>query len=395
MAHLSSFKKSKMSSSAPQVAEQTPSSGNRFEELDGLRGIAALTVFFSHVYLMQKIDIIPSEVNSSVLRSLWDGDAAVFLFFILSGFVLALPYLTTSKRSIEYIPYIVRRIFRIYPAYIFALLFSLVLMHTVFIPENLTGLSPWIRSFWTTDVSLSEIGRHLSMIGPDTNKIDPPVWTLRLELIISCIYPMIIYVLKGKNSKFVRWAVIIGFFAFCLIKPSAFFYFGLFITGGIVAKVHMSAIQWLRKLSTVMGALCLALALCLYSSRFTIDLVGKNDIAWHILVGVGATLLIILAITYPPLTKLLKTRLIQFLGHVSYSFYLLHFPILLSVSSLVFPRIGSLWICAALSLICSLVVSHLVVRLIETPFQNLGKKVSKLPAITFLQKSVEAKVFPQ
>jgi peptidoglycan/LPS O-acetylase OafA/YrhL len=371
---------------------QAKGAASRFEELDGLRGLASFSVFFSHVYLMQKVDVVPAVLSSSVFRTLWDGRAAVFLFFILSGFVLALPYFTQARKPIQLLSYLVRRVFRIYPAYLVALLVSLLLMHYVFAQGGLQGLSDWIGSFWRDDVSAAEIIKHISMVGPDMDKIDPPVWTLRLELIVSAVFPLIIYVLQGKNSRVLCGAIVLAFSAFFLLKPTAFLYFALFITGGILAKLRPVVLERIRGLASPINALLLAAAFCLYSSRFTVRVVGENEILGHILVGSGAAMLIILAISYSPFTTLLKTRPVQFLGDISYSFYLLHLPILLTVSSLVFPVTHSLLLSAAIALAVSVLASYLSLRLIERPFQTLGKRVSNLSAITFLQDVLRSRI---
>lgn len=383
-------------SSRPLSEDCRPAnSDRRFEELDGLRGIASLTVFFSHVFYMQKIDVVPTAISASIFRSLWDGTAAVFLFFILSGFVLALPSLGASRRPIELFPYIVRRIFRIYPAYIFALFLSMVLMRFVFVQTGLGGLSEWIRSFWANDVSGFEIVRHFTMIGSDTTKIDPPVWTLKVELIISMVFPLIVYVLQGGNSKAICGAIVVTFMAIFATKPSAFFYFALFICGGVLAKYHVPIIMSIRRIGGVAGGLLLVVALCLYSSRFTLRMVGENELVWHILVSSGAALFIILAISYGPFTGLLRTKPVQFLGHISYSFYLLHFPVLLAVSSVTFPKTGSLLLCGAVSLFVSMILSIFAAKFVERPFQTIGKKVSKLPGLSSLQQNFGAKILPR
>ncbi|MGX9730958.1 acyltransferase family protein [Janthinobacterium aestuarii] len=378
---------------SPQSPRTTASSAvSRFEELDGLRGLASFSVFLSHVYLMQKVDIVPASLSGSFLRSLWDGDAAVYLFFILSGFVLALPYFTRERKPIQLLSYLVRRVFRIYPAYLVALLFSLVLMHFVFAKGGLYGLSDWINTFWRGEVSIAEVLRHITMVGPDTNKIDPPVWTLRLELIISAVFPLIIYVLQGKNSRVLCGAVVVAFAAFFFLKPTAFLYFALFITGGILAKLHQALATYLLRLPSTVGALLLACAFFLYSSRFTVQAVGNNETLWHCLVGAGAAFLIILAISYTPFTALLRTRPVQFLGDISYSLYLLHFPILLALSSLIFPATQSLILCAAIALVISVGAAYLSLRFVERPFQALGRRVSNSGMIVAVQETVRTKM---
>ena len=81
------------------AVQPNPEPGGRFEALDSLRGLAALVVVINH-----GLDLFPGiggppivvglavgRVLHSPLSLLWDGLGAVAVFFVLSGFVLALP----------------------------------------------------------------------------------------------------------------------------------------------------------------------------------------------------------------------------------------------------------------------------------------------------------------
>jgi len=66
----------------------------RFHELDAIRGLAALMVVFSHFVLIWQIPWRDEPGFLSFLRYPFiTGHEAVMLFFLLSGFVLSLPYL--------------------------------------------------------------------------------------------------------------------------------------------------------------------------------------------------------------------------------------------------------------------------------------------------------------
>ncbi|WP_158594027.1 acyltransferase family protein [Cohnella faecalis] len=73
----------------------------RYEQLDALRGLAALTVLFSHLAMTPAN--VPPLVHQFLYRAyspfsiLIKGHQAVFFFFVLSGFVLSLPLLRGSK----------------------------------------------------------------------------------------------------------------------------------------------------------------------------------------------------------------------------------------------------------------------------------------------------------
>ncbi len=87
----------------------------RFYELDSLRGVAALTVVLHHFSRICPENFTHLLIRTP-LRLLLAGDQAVILFFLLSGFVLTLPY--KKNTSLSYGPFLLRRVCRIYLPYL-------------------------------------------------------------------------------------------------------------------------------------------------------------------------------------------------------------------------------------------------------------------------------------
>ena len=113
--------------------------------LEALRGLAAMTVAAGHALLVAPVSGL-HESLVKVLVLLFNGQAAVTVFFVLSGFVLGL----SLRRSTESfasgtIRFWVRRWFRIYPAFLAstALIVGYLLLALNF-PSG-SSLRPW---FW-------------------------------------------------------------------------------------------------------------------------------------------------------------------------------------------------------------------------------------------------------
>lgn len=88
--------------------------------LDGLRGIAVLAVFLSHTALS-------GYRPAPFLFFDGTGKSGVFLFFILSSFLLSYPFLLKAEKAFTkdaLINFTVRRFFRIYPLFVLYLLFA-------------------------------------------------------------------------------------------------------------------------------------------------------------------------------------------------------------------------------------------------------------------------------
>src|SRR4051812_28031078 len=91
------------------------SSHNRYAVLDGIRGLAILFVFASHV----------SNFKGMLFSG--GGEFGVWLFFVLSAFLLSLYFFQSPGRiavPIEWANYAFRRFLRIYPLYVAALVAS-------------------------------------------------------------------------------------------------------------------------------------------------------------------------------------------------------------------------------------------------------------------------------
>ena len=105
----------------------------RFNEIVGLRFYLAVWVAIGHG--MQLAGYI--HRSNPITSFLLNGEDAVAVFMIISGFVIA-HLLTTSREA--YVPYIVRRFFRLYPAFVLCSLLGYFLIEPW---AQLTAASPW------------------------------------------------------------------------------------------------------------------------------------------------------------------------------------------------------------------------------------------------------------
>lgn len=123
---------------------------NRIESLDSLRGIAAFivvifhcllsfTLFYEANYDYKFTNWLVEIFTVTPLHTLWAGKEAVLLFFVLSGFVLMLPF--TNNKQPNYPSYLIKRICRIYIPYIIVMFMSVILTQ-IFWKYNLDGMSP-------------------------------------------------------------------------------------------------------------------------------------------------------------------------------------------------------------------------------------------------------------
>jgi len=121
-----------------QLFFRITSSGNYIRELDGLRFLAIAAVLTAHTwgnwgnYTVMKYDLAsPTTVEQLHLDLTLNGILGVQLFFIISGFILSLPWARHFLKGGTAIPlrkYYVRRLTRLEPPYIIAMVVYFILL---------------------------------------------------------------------------------------------------------------------------------------------------------------------------------------------------------------------------------------------------------------------------
>ena len=146
----------------------------RYNELDSLRGLAAVTVVFGHLEaLVFDAPIVAGSgwthwrhilelLNRTPLTVIMSGGSAVRFFFVLSGFVLMLPYLRHKENP--YAPYLVKRICRIYLPYLAAVAIA-VLGNAMLGGHPLPGFGGSATETWSVPVSAKVVLQHIVMLG--------------------------------------------------------------------------------------------------------------------------------------------------------------------------------------------------------------------------------------
>jgi peptidoglycan/LPS O-acetylase OafA/YrhL len=371
----------------------------RFEQLDGLRGMAAFVVFLFHAIMMAPPDFWGLRIlNKPFIRPFWDGPGAVMLFFVLSGFVLTLPYAGKVARKIEPIPFLIRRIARLYPAYWAVLIIAVVLRFFAFNPDGLAGLSPWTSLHWSQPVSWQSAVSHVFMISPrlQVDDIDPVIWSLIIEMKVSIVFPLLILLVARTTRIIYALLAIIGGIA--LTTPLHFvthsssswaraaILLPVFLFGSYLARFRNELISGLRTSRWIRIAVGIAGAV-LYSMAWIMPIGMQSLARWGCALGSGAFILLFLVSAR--LQALGTIHPIRFLGKVSFSFYLIHLPILLTVASLLMSRNHSFALICAISLVITLFIAWVLYALVEMPTHLWGKRLASTASTAAQTRAVE------
>ena len=152
----------------------------RNHALDGLRGLAALGVLTLHVWMFT----VQGAHDRRELVSLLTGELrlGVVLFFVLSGYLLAGPWVASAldeRPAPRLGRFAVKRAARIAPAYWVAMLGSFWLLSgTGHDYEVSAGQLPLFAAF----------GQNY--VGAVAGKLDPPMWSLVVEVSFYAVLPL-------------------------------------------------------------------------------------------------------------------------------------------------------------------------------------------------------------
>jgi peptidoglycan/LPS O-acetylase OafA/YrhL len=371
----------------------------RYRSLDALRGIAALVVVFHHSMMTLPMwsDVVRHGVHNSSLTLilgtppldvLWAGDAAVKVFFALSGFVLALMFLRRDPPS--YAAFAVKRICRIYLPYIAVVAIAMLSM-TVIAPTATAALHPpelseWFNSSWNHGVSWPLIQDHTLMLGQKQyNFVDNPIWSLVHEMRYSLIFPMIMWVVIRMGG----WSLAAGSFALSLAAMGALSLAGdnwaldslqyafLFVTGATLAKYRIEITAWYRSLPPSLR-IAIGLTSVLLLSTHGLAHAGIRliralaSVAPHI----GAVLLLVSVLGSKRVQAVLEAKPCLWAGRVSYSLYLSHVVLLLTLVW-VLHRFVSIYVILLAVPPLALVLAGALYKLLEEPAINLGRRLEE------------------
>jgi peptidoglycan/LPS O-acetylase OafA/YrhL len=370
---------------------------HRYKQLHCLRGLAALTVFFGHFLGIKLTTPFFVTLSKTPLSFLLNANAAVMFFFVLSGFVLSLPFVNGEK-PLKLAAFYTKRVLRIYPAFIFAVLGALALKEFVYDKTAVASFSDWVGNYWNWDFtrqSIPELLKTLLLIGPDfkptlIHVIDAPIWSLVIEMKMSIILPFFIMIIsRGSVTLNIVFLLIIAHLTYRYDAWAI----SIFYMGILMAKYREPVIQsimgwnWVVLIFAVIVGYVLYNQLLLFLTPFQHSKIPFKNIYSNYLTATGSCLLMMIVLAKQKLSNFFEHRIFAFFGDISYSFYLIHLPILATVASLIANRYTfGMYYIFIITLTLSIIIAYLMFIFIERPFQRLSVKlVNKYKILNRLQ----------
>ncbi|MDA9579615.1 acyltransferase [Luminiphilus sp.] len=364
--------------------------GGYLSQIDALRGWAILLVFFFHAWGI-------SGGSTGAEPSLWfsyvaAGRTGVTLFFVISGFLLSIPWLRAMQSPDVAMPslknYYAARVLRIVPLYYLAVFMACV-----------------VSGSWGTGFKAFTF----QFVGFEIFPFSVVWWTLVTEVQFYLVLPLLIWLLaSGGKSRLILLLVLIlwgGVYmtqalhnpsgekiSSYLLTKSLLGRLPAFLLGMLAAWIFLKtralpifSANWVR----VLGAVAVLLALYVNGVvlRHTV-LLGEwqSESNWHehhIYEAIlWSVVLLVLVLTRPLFYRIIANSVLAVVGKLSYSLYLWHVPILFHVIYPTKERIGVgfsesvlAYLLTFAALLLSLMASLLTYRFIELPGLNVKRRL--------------------
>jgi peptidoglycan/LPS O-acetylase OafA/YrhL len=334
----------------PTAAEEIGLSRARtfIPELESVRGIAVLLVVAFHLdrfVVIGRSQVAPSLPYSFVQA----GHTGVDLFFLLSGFLLSLPFIAAALggKPVSVRTYCGRRVLRILPLYYAAVLVGAVMKATT--PSDLLHALPYL-------VFLNGIGGIVTPLNPYSFGW----WSLATEAQFYLVLPLLPFLLRTRQGR-MAGAALLALYALVyasivtgrvsmqtidgelallnsVLGRGPLFLWGiaaafLYHTRGDEIRERLARIRWLSAggadVLLVFALLALAIFLQWVCSIGPTRQMGAADQPWHIVEGGLWAVFLLLLLLFPLRAKwVVCNAAMARLGILSYSIYLVHVPVI-------------------------------------------------------------------
>ena len=359
-----------------------------FENLDGLRFLCFLSVFFFHSFHTEYADIRESKIYHVVKWDIFgNGNLGVNFFFVLSGFLITFLLIEEKKLNgqISLRKFWIRRVLRIWPLFYFCVFFGFVIfpfLKQLFgqIPNETAN--PFYYLIFLNNFDFIKKGL------PDSSVLGV-LWSIAVEEQFYLIWPIILFLFPVKKL----WIPFTVIMVINLVFRAHYNYYQMheFHTISCIGDMTIGAIgAWLvnesqkfkERITNLSKAEIIVIYLLFAGIFFFRDellIVNPTIRIFERIFIAVCILFIILEQTFArhSFFKMSDFKTISKLGVITYGLYCLHFiGILLAISITKKAGINTtIWqvffIETPLALLLSIFISKLSYRYYETPFLKL------------------------
>lgn len=360
-------------------------------EIDGLRAIAVLLVVFYHL----KIPYFSG------------GFLGVDIFFVISGYLITqIVNQDLDNNNFSFSKFLIKRIKRLFPGLLSVLIIVIVASFFILSPTDYVKISKSALSsfffisniyYWSESNYFDQINEFKSLVH---------TWSLGIEMSFYLLIPFILIFLKKFNKK-----IILSLISFFLVTTIIICFY-LNSKGPVIENIAFNEILYGKYISDTLFYL---IPFRLYEFFFGVSLyylpksnfVKSQKQSFFIL---GIILIIISLILIKPnlelqiiytipcligsamiiyfrdaeyLNLILRNKILVFLGLISYSLYLIHWPI---ITLYKYVKVEKLIVSEkVIVLLLSILLSFISLKIIEKPFRS---KLNRIKIFTLAILSI-------
>ena len=364
----------------PHEASQSTKLHNpeRLRYIDALRAVAALLVAWLHsVYAFKRIADEGGAGGgwlAAPLSAVDVGHVGVVVFFLISGFVI--PFSIRPDSQAPAISFLIKRFFRLFPAYWLS------------VPLAAAAIF-WI---WGTPFSWREVLINLTLLQDafGVRSAEGVYWTLPVEIVFYLLCTALLLLGSLFNPRRIGALAALLLAAFAVSVPTygsgkpivdtnlAFWFLNLSVMlWGTLYRSHLDRAPHSR--DRIVTALLWGLLLCNVVILPLLSLAGTPYVRHEMVAYVAGFAIFLLGTT----VLRIQTRLTDWLGQISYSIYLFHSIVFISMQWWLLQQpAGSAWrslhlgVYMAVGLAAVLIVSSIIYRCVERPGIDLGHRLA-------------------
>ena len=357
----------------------------RIPELDGLRGIAILLVISFH-YINNQLTSTESSIGRLLGKATSFGWVGVDLFFVLSGFLIGAILLKERRSKNFFTTFYIRRFVRIVPNYYLAVTLFVIIGAIPFFSGSifLTGGNeiPW----WSYYAMVHNI--FMARVSTMGNLSMSVTWSIGVEEQFYIVFPFIVYFIKEKWLPALLFTVIV---AASIIRMQYHTWYPTYVLlpsrmdsiafGILVAYYnrHINLTAFVRKYFIYFNlVLFLVVAVCAFLYWRFDDLFAIK----HSLFALFFSVCLLFALTLKDslYARVLRNKMLVWIGTLSYSLYLFHCLILglmhylIGHNKTIIIANGRDIMISIAALITSVLFAWGIYKVFETPMVKLGKR---------------------
>ncbi|MGN6808683.1 MAG: acyltransferase family protein [Trinickia sp.] len=369
---------------------------NRTIELDFLRGIAIIAVMGYHFHTVatgfRVIPIIQYPFTHF-------GREGVNLFFTLSGFLVGGLLLRqyASTGVIDARRFIVRRIFKIWPAYYVLIAFHMVAGRhplSTFAVQNLTHLQNYLGTSISQTWSLA-VEEHFYLLLPALLLLFAR-WKLRANAILAMLGLICLAVLIGRSIVVANGGLDAAFFQ------------TQYRIDSLLAGVMLAAVYWMkpdlyRRLAQKKGMLLAIVGFLVAWLAFATRHDSLDESIGYTIQSAGYVALIVLMLEHTgAMARIWLFRAIAWVGVYSYGIYLWHSIafapadiLIAKTSALGLPALVIWALALAFQIAIAISAGYITTRLVEFPFLLLRNALFPAQGVASAEPSAPVPVVPK